>query len=183
MGRVLSGWAPGVHLNAEGVRQARELAHALRDAPIARVYSSPLERAVETARPLADQLRIPLELDREFGEFNAGLWTGRSFDELMAEPAWRSYNQHRERVTPPGGEAASETQTRIVRAIERISVGAGGAMIAIVSHAEPIRYAILHYLGAPIGTALHLDVSPASVSVISIVPSGAQILLVNGRRL
>ncbi|HYD52338.1 MAG TPA: histidine phosphatase family protein, partial [Gemmatimonadaceae bacterium] len=53
VGRVLAGRAPGVRLNAEGRTQATALARHLRELPIAAVYSSPLERAVETAQVIA----------------------------------------------------------------------------------------------------------------------------------
>ena len=82
VGERLAGWTPDVHLNEEGRAQANALAERLAGVPLAAVYSSPLERTVETAQPLAQSRSLTVEVRETLGETRYGDWTGRSLDEL-----------------------------------------------------------------------------------------------------
>src|SRR5436309_3460031 len=78
----IAGRLPGVHLSSLGREQANELPNRLPVLPIDSIYCSPLERACETAEPLAARLEIKVEIAEEFNEVNMGDWTNRSLEEL-----------------------------------------------------------------------------------------------------
>jgi broad specificity phosphatase PhoE len=89
VGNSLAGRRDGVHLSEQGRREAAELARWLAGERIDRIYSSPLERARETAAELADGRTLRVEPTAQWTEFDFGEWTGRSFAELDGDPRWR----------------------------------------------------------------------------------------------
>jgi broad specificity phosphatase PhoE len=67
---------PGIHLNKHGQAQAAALAESLKNLPIRAIYASPLERAVETAEPLAQALGLPIQLRPGLQDTDVGAWQG-----------------------------------------------------------------------------------------------------------
>jgi probable phosphoglycerate mutase len=170
LGATLSGRAPGVHLNARGLAQARALATRLRDTPVVAVYASPRERAVETAQPIADAHGLALRVLPEIDEVDFGAWTGLPFAVLQQRDEWRQYNAARAAATIPGGEAPAATQRRVLAAIAAIADRHHDGVVVAVSHAEPIRYARLFSDGRSI------DEWPAvEIETAAIVPIGLDV--------
>ena len=179
VGERFAGRMPGVDLNPEGRMQADQLAERLAGLPITCVYTSPLQRAAATARPIADILQVKLEIADDFTELDMGEWTGRSFSDLENDEHFGLFNQFRSCTRPPGGESMIEAQSRMVTGIEKLRTKHGGENIAIVSHADPIKAAVGFYAGIPIDLVNRLEISPASVSIIELWPETVQIKLIN----
>ena len=156
----------GVPLSPRGRRQAHALGRRFAPEPISRVETSPRRRAMDTARPIADALALPLDLAQQMDELNVGEWSGRSFAELERDPFWRQWNRARSSCRPPGGESMGELQARVLDHLEGLRAGHPGAEIIIVSHAEPIRAAILHYCGLSLDEFAQIRVEPASVTLL-----------------
>lgn len=173
----LVGRLPGIHLNQQGREQAEELARLLADAPIQAVYSSPLERAVETARPIAAALNLQVEQLEELIEINYGEWQGRTFKQIRRSKFWRQVGQDPAGVRFPGGETFLEAQQRAVAALERIAQGKD--LVAVVTHADIILLALAHYLNMPLKDFHRLEIQPASISVIELKDGQSRILHVN----
>src|SRR5262249_46036793 len=108
VGKVLAGWSPGWHLNHHGQCQGKRLSERLKTMRIGAVYTSPLERAVETAEPIARLHRLDVQKAEELGEMRIGEWEGLPFAELDAREDWRAFNTFRTGVRPPGGELMIE---------------------------------------------------------------------------
>lgn len=180
-GRALVGRADGVGLSAEGRRQADGLAEWLVATPPAALYSGPLERARETAAPIAARLGLRVEIADELDEVDFGDWTGRTFGELEGGDLWRRFNAFRSGTRSPNGEHMLEVQARVVGLIERLRGRHPGGRVGLVSHGDVIRAALLYYLGAPLDLVHRIEVGPASLSVVALGADGARVLLVNGR--
>jgi probable phosphomutase (TIGR03848 family) len=166
VGHSIAGRAEGIHLDEAGQAQAAELPVRLGALPISAIYSSPLERARETAAPLARSRALePRTLD-DLIEVDFGRWTGATLDELASEPAWRRFNSWRSITRIPQGEHAAEVQLRGIRAIEKIRAEHPDGTVAVVSHADLIRVVLAYYLGMPLDHVLRLEVAPASISVL-----------------
>src|SRR4051812_40591985 len=104
--QLLVGRSPGISLTERGRRQAERLARHLANEPIRRIYSSPMERARETAAPLARVKGIEVDVCAAIHEIDAGEWTGKTFPELDAtSPAWNQFNRFRSAIPIPGGES------------------------------------------------------------------------------
>lgn len=180
VGRCLAGRAPGVHLNQAGRDEVARLVARLAGAAVGAVYSSPLERALETAEPLARSLGLEVRALDPLNELDFGRWTGLTFEELERDPLWRRFNSFRSGARAPGGELMIEAQARIVAEVERLRLAHAGETIAVVSHGDPLKAVIAHYTGIPLDLFRRVEISPASVSILEVGEEDARVLLVNG---
>jgi broad specificity phosphatase PhoE len=177
LGDRLCGRMPGVQLDDLGCRQMSHCAEMIERPAV--IQSSPLRRAQQSASILAWHYGLPVEIAPETDEIDYGEWTSRSFDDLEGDAGWRRWNARRSANRPPGGESMQELQRRIVRHLEQLrGVHADGAIV-IVSHAETIRAALLHYSCIPLDDFLSIDVAPASVSTLTVDGSGIRISRIN----
>lgn len=163
-GPVLTGRTPGVELDPVGERQARALAHALRTEPLAAVYTSPMARAVQTARAVAAAHGLEPVCRAALDEMDFGEWVGMRFDELEHDPRWRQFNAQRGACGAPGGESASALQARAVAELASLHGHHAAETIAVVTHAEVVRCVVAHALAIPLDTSLRLEIAPASVT-------------------
>lgn len=176
--RIVS-WMPGVHINEEGRAQAQRLGETLAGSGVAALYSSPLERAIETAAPIARRLGLEIHTRDALGEVRFGEWTNLDFDTLNQDPRWHAFNRFRSGIRAPGGELMLEVQTRMVAEMERLRGEHAERTVAIVSHGDVIKAAVMHYLAMPLDLLQRIEISPASVSVIRVSDRGAKVLRVN----
>ncbi len=168
-------------LNDSGRAEARELAEQLRAVQLEAVYTSPLERACETAAIVCAKRGIVPRVADELVELDFGEWTGCTFQDLEADPRWALFNTARSSTRIPGGELAHEAQARIVTWLERARHEHAGS-VAVVSHCDLIRLAVAHYLGMPLDLMLRFDIAPASVSVLELQDWGPRIRGLNVRK-
>jgi len=179
IGNFLPGRMPGVHLNEEGKAQAEKLVERLGGISIDAIYCSPLERTFETALPLARHLGLEVHTSENLLEVEIGGWTGFEMKQLVGNPLWLNYTTFRTGTRPPNGELLVEVQQRMVTEIERLRRQYPQGTIAVISHADPIKTVLAHYAGIPLDFLLRLEISLASVSVLSITDSGPKLLCVN----
>ncbi len=178
----LAGRLPGVNLNERGQKQAEELAKALAQAPLAAVYSSPLERAVQTAQPIAKARGLRVIQAAGLMESNVGKWQGKSVRQLALSRYWRIVQNAPSRARHPGGESFAETQLRVVTALDEICAKHQPRdLIACVFHADPIRLAVSYYLGLPLDHFQRLGCDTASVTLLAVGASSAQLIWLNRR--
>lgn len=181
IGKTLSGRQPDLALSDEGREQAAKLGRALWAHKFARLQSSPVLRAQQTAQAICDAADRPcvIETVPALEEIDFGDWTGRDFAALDMDPQWQQWNAHRSRARAPGGETMIEAQARAVAHIEAAAVAHPGAEIAMVSHCDIIRAAIAHYLGLVLDNILRFDIDPASISRLAVGSWGGRVLTVN----
>jgi probable phosphoglycerate mutase len=168
VGQAIAGRAPGIRLNALGRRQAEVLAGHLAHFPIHQVLTSPLERARETAEPLARRLGLPLQVCAGLIEVDFGDWTGKPIAELDRMELWKKWNSLRSAGWVPNGESMLQVQARLVAEVERLRRLHPDQQIVLVTHGDPIRALITYYLGMPLDMLLRIEVSSASISSFSI---------------
>jgi probable phosphomutase (TIGR03848 family) len=181
VGRSIAGRKPGVHLNDLGRQQAERLAERLRPIALEGVYSSPLERALETARPIASSTGRQVQTADAWNEIDFGDWTGRTLADLDPLPEWRRFNTFRSSSTIPGGESMAEVLGRVLRDVDRLRSlhPAPTACVAVVSHGDVLRSLVVHMLGAPLDEFRRVEISPASVSILEITDETPRLLLLN----
>jgi probable phosphomutase (TIGR03848 family) len=179
IGTALIGRTPGIRLDERGQAQAQALAERLSGLPIRAIYTSPLERARETALPLGEHLGLQVRVCWELNEINFGEWQGRTFAELGDQPRWQQWNAFRSGGAPPGGETMLAAQARMVQAIAACREHHPHAAVALVSHSDMIKAALTYFLGMPLDLLGRLEIAPASVSALQIDDYGARLLLLN----
>jgi probable phosphomutase (TIGR03848 family) len=177
--KKLAGRLPDVHLNEHGQHQATELVERLAALKIAAIYSSPLERTIETAQPLAKArglriFRMPGLIEVDYGD-----WTGKSLKVLAQKKEWRIIQVAPSAFRFPGGEAMREMQQRAVATIEKIIMAHPKETVAAFSHGDVIKSIVAYYSGIALDNFQRISISPASVSVIDLGPFGARINRLN----
>ena len=123
-GKILPGQAPGLHLAEEGQRQASVVAARIDRLPkVAAIYASQLERARETAAPIARARGLAVRIDRDLADGDVGEWTGEKLWRLVRKPEWSVVQRHPSGFRFPGGESFTEMQTRVTSRSEERRVG------------------------------------------------------------
>jgi probable phosphomutase (TIGR03848 family) len=179
LGKSLSGRMQDVQLDVNGQQQARQLAKRLAALKIDAIYSSPLERTLETAAPLAEQMQLPCSVAEELVELDFGDWTNCSFTQLADDPTFKRFNTFRSITRIPGGETMQEAQTRLITGLERLAKKHPNEVVAVFSHSDMIKSAVAYYAGIHLDLFQRLEISPASVSVIDLFDDTARIVCIN----
>ncbi len=180
-GSVLPGRAPGLHLSDEGQAQAEAVASRiaeLKHRPVA-VYASPLERAVETAQPIAAALGQRVKVARGLLECDFGEWTGAKLSALRRRSEWRQVQYLPSTFTFPGGESFAAMQHRVTATVDDLALRHLGETFVCVSHADPIKAAVAAVAGVPLDLFQRLVVSPCSVTALVRGPGTSHVLCVN----
>ena len=176
----MAGRLPGVHLNEHGRQQAMELAKALADVPLKGMYSSPLERAVETAEPIVAGRNLEIQLRPDLMDNDIGKWQGRTWKQLRRIKKWKIVQQAPSRFTFPEGESFLGTQTRIASCLDEIVANHKPKdIVAVVFHADPIKLAVAHYLGMPLDHFQRLGCDTGSITVFYLSETSAHLIKLN----
>ncbi len=175
----LAGRTPGVYLNEKGVQQSQGLADLLSEQPIQAIFSSPMERCMETAEPLAQKLGLQVASEAGVIEVDYGEWRGQNLKELAKDPAWKMVQHYPSSFRFPNGETLKEVQHRAVATIDQIHETHPNQTVAIFSHGDVIRTSLAHYLGTHIDLFQRIVISTASVSVLALSNQRPMVLGVN----
>ena len=179
-GDVLPGRAPGLHLAPEGVDQARAVAERVAGlGRVKAVYASPMERAVETAAPIARACGLRVRKNPGLIECDFGRWTGRKLKTLSKREEWTTVQRHPSGFRFPGGESFAEMQARALDAVAAITARYPGQTVVAVSHADVIKAVAAAAAGTPLDMFQRIVVSPCSITAIAYHPAGPILLTVN----
>ncbi len=179
-GKMLPGRAPGLHLAESGVRQAERAGERIAELErVDAIYVSPLERARETAAPIAKATGVKPRVERGLLECDFGDWTGQELSKLMKLPEWRTVQRAPSTFRFPNGESFTEMQVRIVTTLDRLRARHHGGTIVCVSHADPIKAAMAHALGTHLVLFQRIIISTCSISAIGFAGDGPMALTVN----
>ncbi len=173
--KKLAGWLPDVHLNEHGRKQAEDLIERLKDVAFAAIYSSPLERAIETAQPLAQARGLKIVRTPGLGEVKYGDWQGHSLKVLSQKKEWRIVQIAPGGFHFPNGESFREMQHRAISAVEKIVVDHPKDTVILFSHGDVIKAIVAYYSGIALDNFQRIAISPASISVIDVGPFGARL--------
>jgi probable phosphoglycerate mutase len=180
----LAGRLPGVHLNEKGREQAQfaaeALARLLKERPPKAIYSSPMERALETAEPIAKALNVEVITREGLLETDCGEWTDKTLKSLGRTKLWRTVQAAPSRFCFPGGETFANAQYRIRGEIEALAAAHDPKDgVVCVSHADPIKLAIAYFIGLPLDLFQRLVVNPASITALHVGEHGSQLVALN----
>jgi probable phosphoglycerate mutase len=181
-GSVLPGRARGLHLAEEGQQQAARAAQRLAGLgadSYAAVYTSPMERTRDTARPIGRSLHQRVRIRKGLIEADFGEWTGRKLSELSKLPEWQRVQNYPSSFRFPGGESFAEMQQRVSGALHEIVAEHPGDRVVAVSHADPIKAAVADAMGTHLDLFQRIVIGPCSISAILFTPFGPRVLAVN----
>lgn len=180
VGKKLAGRLPGVHLNERGQTQAEKVAQVLKNAPISAIYSSPMERAVETAQPLSNLIKKEITLNSGLQEIDFGDWQGKSIKQLSRRKLWKTVQESPQDMVFPGGESFKDAQTRLAETILFMNKKhAENDLIACFSHSDSIRLLVNHFLHMPLADFQRIAINTASISVVHITEKFIRVPFIN----
>jgi probable phosphoglycerate mutase len=168
-----------VALSATGREQVRGIVPLLRALAPARVVTSPLPRASETAEMVSTALGVPLTVEPDLVELDFGTWEGRTYDDLLNDPAYAAFSRDPVLVSPPGGEAVPSAQRRAVDAVTRMFAAAPGVRLCAVSHGDLIRMVLAAALRLDVRDFRALRVDTCGISAIELTGDWAEVKFVN----
>lgn len=159
-------------LTEEGLAQAELVAAAIANLKPETIIASPLNRTKQTAEAISRTTGLPIYFDEAWIECSFGIWDGMSIDEVKDKypadyQAWVSSTS----FSVPEGESYDAVSKRIDAALDAIVATYPGQRVAVVSHNGTIKTAAKLAIGAPPESIFHIDVSPCSITTISIWPS------------
>jgi probable phosphomutase (TIGR03848 family) len=179
-GKLLPGRAKGLHLSDTGKQEALVVAERLsKIKKVAAIYASPLERARETAAPIAKALKQKVIINKGLLECDFGDWTGEELAKLMKLPEWSNVQRAPSTFRFPKGESFTEMQTRMVSTLDDLRKKHSGGVVICVSHADPIKAAVAHAMGTHIDLFQRIVISTCSVTAVSYSSFGPVVLTVN----
>ena len=179
-GKILPGRAKGLHLSELGKEQASKVATNLSMLEnVKAVYASPMERTLETAKPIASAFGLRVQRNRGLIEADFGKWTGRKLSDLRKLSDWEIVQKNPSLFRFPDGESFIEIQSRMVETITRISDKHRGEIVIAVSHADTIKAFLTAMLGTPLDLFQRLHISPCSVSPVILGDGSPFVLAVN----
>jgi len=125
-----------VALNEVGLAQARAVQKFLKDVQISAIYSSPLSRALETARVVGEGRNCEVKIEEGFIDINFGRWQGISHQKVKEEykELYEMWLNKPQMVTFPEGESLEEVQRRSMKALEKVIKKHPEETLAIISH-------------------------------------------------
>jgi len=168
-----------VALNAVGLEQARRLAQRLGAETAHRLYASDLLRAQQTARPVAQQMRLESMVEPALREQSFGLVDGMRVDDIKAQhpQAWAAWLRFHEDYGMPGGETTRQFHARVMDAVNRLAAGHRGETLVVVTHGGVLDmiYRTARSLG--LNGPRQSDIPNAGVSRVRVREGGIDILL------
>lgn len=167
IGKMLCGVLPGIHLNEKGRLQAQKAADFFDHLQIKAVYTSPIERASETAAAIAERVKlesiwVDFLKEIDFGELQSIFET-----DLKRHSVWQHFLQNPAEVVFPGGESVNEAQNRVVAGLDALAAQfAKEDRVVCVGHCEILRLAVCHAIHLSPDHFHNLTIDPASVSLL-----------------
>ncbi len=146
---------------------------------VAALYTSPLERARETAAAFTRHTGHKAVVERGLLECDFGDWTGAELVTLAKLPEWKAVQRYPSGWRFPGGESFVELQWRLVGAVDRLRLQHAGELIVAVSHADCIKALLASALGVPLDLFQRIVIGTCSTSVVAYGPGGPVVLAVN----
>ncbi len=155
-------------LTAHGRAQAMELGASFADIPIVAVYSSPLQRAADTATAIAEPHGLTVNTIQNLREMDFGTWEDHTRSAVRAQDptALAQWELGDPDATPPGGESAAAVMARVVPVLRDLAHTHRHQAIAVITHVTPIKLAICAALNLPPRSVRGMWLDTAAISLL-----------------
>jgi probable phosphoglycerate mutase len=178
-GKVLYGRTTGLDLSDQGRDYARLLGEHLKDIRIDSIYSSPLERALQTAEHILAGRDIELTVRDELIDTHNGTWTNMTLADCAKLEEWKIVQEHPSQFTFPDGESFFDVLTRMDEIVRSIVSFNPNKNVAIVCHRDPIILLLSSYLGLHMDLFQRIPCTPASLSEVIFSNGTARVQSIN----
>ncbi len=144
-------------LNQNGLEQAKEVARVFTGKEISAIYSSNLQRALQTAAAISDWIGIPVQVDERLREINQGELEGQLYPVIKVKYPELVLTRSRDplHARPPGGETVWEVAQRVYKAVDEIAARHTGKEVAIVAHGLSLATILVRAAGESLGSVFN----------------------------
>ena len=162
--KIYAGWSKE-GLCQEGINAILEVGKKLKTFKIDKILSSPIKRAVQTARVINSYINKDIEIEDDLKEMKMGPWEGLSEDEVAEKfpDKWKIWNSKPSQLELEGRETLKELQLRALKVVKKNSNGSDNLKILAVSHVAIIRVLIIHFNNMSIDDYRVIDIPNGAV--------------------
>ncbi len=180
VGKKLCGTSSGIPLNNEGRRQVEKTASYLQAFSTKGLYSSPIQRAQETAQIISKQINLPVVTAEYLSEINFGDLQGTEAKKLDELPLWNHFLYHPSDVQFPNGDCVVEVQKRVGEGLDALASQFDQEdQLVCVAHGEVLLLAVAYAIHLPMDEIHHLSIDPASVTELEWTLDNKKLKLLN----
>ena len=167
--RRLAGRSPGVPLTETGIKQANDVAKFLKKMKITSIYSSPIERAKQTAEIVAAHCSLDYKIDDRLIELDMGKFTGQPYDEIFASHGnvFLKFYDGDVEIANNGVETFIEVKKRIFDMIQYVNKEHNGENVLLVTHMDPIKAVLSNVLSLKPESIFELIIANASLTIFN----------------
>ena len=165
--RILAGRTKGIPLTDEGQKQAEYAANLLKSANVSAIYSSPIQRSVDTANIIGKVLSLDVIKDERLTEIDMGKFTGMKYDKILVEHGnvFLKFYRGELEIAHMGVETFVQVKKRITEMIDTACTKHPGGTILFITHMDPIKAVLSGIINVTPETMLYLDVANAALNV------------------
>ncbi len=182
--RVLAGRSKGIPLTELGLQQAEKIANFLEPLKISVVYSSPIERAVDTAKIISDKLNLQYKIDHRLTEIEMGSFSGMLYEEMFARHGniFLKFYQDNPMIEKNGVEPFSSVKKRVLDMVNYCSKKHNNENVLLVTHMDPIKAMLSTVLQLKPESLYELIIRNASVTIVKKEQSNFSMVAINSMR-
>ncbi len=139
--RVLAGRTPGIPLTEKGIDQAEKAAEFLEEMDISAIYSSPIERAKNTAEIIGKHNSIDVRIDDRLIELDMGKFTGVPYDEIFSSHGnvFMKFYKGELEIAHNGVETFADVKKRVLGIVDHVIENHPDENVVLVTHMDPIK--------------------------------------------
>ena len=165
--KILAGRSTGVNLTQEGIKQAQQAAEMLKPLNVSAIYSSSIDRALQTAEIVAKQCNLEVKIDDRLIELDMGKFTKMPYEEIFAKHGnvFLKFYQGSEEVSESGVETFAEVQKRIFDMVDFVINKHKKENIVLVTHMDPIKAMIGRVLDLKPEILFEMIIANASLNI------------------
>ena len=165
--RVLAGRTPGVPLTEKGVDQSEQAAKFLEEMNISTIYSSPIERAKNTAEIIGKHISIDVRIDDRLIELDMGKFTGRPYDEIFSSHGnvFMKFYRGELEIAHNGVETFEQVKRRILDIVDHVIENHPDENVVLVTHMDPIKAMLSTVVSLSPENLFELIIANASLNI------------------
>ena len=165
--KILAGRSPGVNLTEVGIQQAEQAGKILKALNISKIYSSPIDRAIQTSEIITKQCDLEVILDDRLIELDMGKFTKMPYDEIFAKHGnvFLKFYEGSEEVSENGVETFAKVQKRVFDMVDFVINKHKNENVVLVTHMDPIKAMIGKTLSLKPEILFELIIANASLNI------------------
>ena len=165
--RILAGRTPGVPLTDKGHDQAKKAAKFLEDMNISAIYSSPIERAKNTAEIVAEHTSVDVRIDDRLIELDMGKFTGMPYDDIFNSHGnvFMKFYRGELEIAHNGVETFADVKKRVLGIVDHVVDNHPDENVVLVTHMDPIKAMLSTVVSLSPENLFELIIANASLNI------------------